>query len=272
MPDEAQTPNGTPPSDPSNAPPSSTPAGSAEFRFGAEAPEWARGKTANEVLNLATSMADTLQRVQPPKPQAAPAPQAQPVQMPYTDEWLVQPEKATQRVVGDMMTPMVQGLQSMTQQFASTARMLAESKFGDEFRRYGPEIDTLMAEVPPENRTLENYAKVVTYVRGSHFEELAKEKAPSLLQGAVGERSGVGGVGGATASGVAFDKLPHGVGEIARQKGLTESMVRDFCKATGMKESDWMEMALNDKMVTSTAPFTFEVNANSLGVKRGFDA
>lgn len=280
MSNESPQPNSGPPSTEPSAPPSSAPGGSPpEFRFGDDAPEWAKGKTAGEVLNLAKTMEQALKTAMPQQfaPPAQPAPQAQPQSRPTTDDWLVQPDVATQRIAegvfAERFAPAIANLQSVAAQFAQTQRYLAETKWATEFARYGPEIDTLMANVAPEQRTLENYGKVVTFVRGNHFDELAAEKAQKLsAQGGLGERSGGGGFTGTPQGGVDLNKLPHGVGEIARQKGVTEQMVRDYCRATNTTPEEWMRQMLDDKIVTSTAPFTFEVNEKTLGVNRGFNA
>lgn len=282
---ENTSPNAAPTANAPSAPPSSPPASGppAEFRFGSDAnvPEWARGKTATEVLNLASTMADALRANQPLPPPPPAAPPAQPPTTPGNptlDDWIVRPDEASRRVAesvfADKLAPAIQGIQGIAQQFASTQRMLAETKFADDFRRWAPEIDAVMAQVAPEQRTVDNYEKVVKFVRGNHVEEIAVERAKQLLaQGGVGERSGGSGFGGtASPSGVDLTKLPHGVGEIARAKGITEGVVLEFCKATGTPPEKWMEMALNNQVVTSTAPFTFEVNADKLGVRRGFDS
>jgi len=271
----------TAPEPPSSAPPSSTPASGppAEFRFGNDIPqEWARGKSASEILNLAQQQANVLQGMlqgQPSAP-AAPPPAPPALRMPTGDQWIVEPEVATRNVaesvIADKLTPMVQGMQMLAGQYASVVRMNAQNRYADDFRRYGPEIDALMAQAAPEQRTLENYEKVVTYIRGQHRDEFVREEAEKLIaQGGLGERSGGGGgVGTPQSGGLDFAKLPHGVGEIAKQKGLTEGMVRDYCKANHITTDDWMRMALNNEIVTSTAPFTFEVNEKTLGVNRDF--
>lgn len=276
---EANPPNTAEPSATPSASPSSPPASGPppEFRFTSDAnvPAWAQGKTASEVLNLAQQMEQALRNTQPPPPPSQPA-YAPPTGMPSDDEFLVRPREATTRVAeqlfAEKLAPALAGMQGMASMFATNQRMFAEGKFPEEFRKYGPEIDTLMAQATPEQRTFDNYEKVVTFIRGKHMDEIAAERAQRLVaQGGFGERSGGAGLAGtAQSSGVDFAKLPQGVGKIAERVGLTEAMVRDFCKANNMTPEQWMQQALNEQVVTSTAPFSFELKDEKLGVRRGF--
>ncbi len=274
-------PNGNAPPTPSTAPASSPPAsGPPEFRFGNDpsVPEYARGRTAAEVLALTESLHQAVRSMTPPAP--PPQAAAPPAGLSLADEFLLRPEEATRKVADDVfaarMAPALQGLQGIAQQFAQTQRVLAESKWDTEFRKWGPEIDALMAQAAPEQRTLENYEKVVTYIRGKHLDELAEERYTQRMQAqvGVGERSGGGiGVPGSTSpTGVDFTKLPQGLGKVAERVGLTETMVIDFCRRTGITPQQWMENALNEKVVTSVAPFSFQIAPEHLGVKRAFDS
>jgi AraC-like DNA-binding protein len=242
-------------------------------------PTWAQGKTAGEVLNLAQQMEQALRSTQAPAPPPPAATYPPPVAgYPSDDEFLVRPREATARVAeqlfADRMAPALAGMQGMASMFATNQRMFAEGKFPEEFRKYGPEIDALMVQATPEQRTFDNYEKVVTFIRGKHMDEIAAERAQRLVaQGGLGERSGGTGLAGTPqTSGVDFAKLPQGIGKIAERVGLTEVMVRDFCKANNMTPEQWMQQALNEQVVTSTAPFSFEIRDDKLGVRRGFDS
>ena len=281
---EPNPPNATSEPTTSPAPSSSPPAsGTPEFRFGtsSDVPEYARGKTAQEVLKITETLAQAVRTQNPAPP---PPPQYQPPQYPQpgnvpslslADEFLLRPEEATKKVFAEQMAPALQGIQNMAGQFASVQRTLASQQYATEFAKYGPEIDSLMANVPVEARTLENYEKVVTFIRGKYlneFAELARQQNVARQTG-LGERSGGSGqFGTPNPTGVDFERLPQGMGKVAERAGLTEAQVVDFCKATGITPTQWMEQYLSEKVVTSVAPFSFQVRPEQVGVKRAFDA
>lgn len=242
-------------------------------------PTWAQGRTAQEVLTLATQMAAALPTAAPTPPPAPQftAPSGQVPSLSLADEFLLRPEEAAKKVAdqvfADRMAPALQGVQNIATQFASVQRHLAAQQFAPEFRKYGPEIDSLMASVPAEARTLENFEKVVTFIRGKYRDDPDLRSGGLAPQAGLGARSGgSGGIGTPTASGLDFEKLPQGLGKVAERVGLTEAMVLDYCKATHTTPQAWMEAALNDKVVTSVAPFSFQIKPEHLGVKRAFDA
>lgn len=257
----------------------SSPAGSgtAEFRFGTgpEVPEYARGRSPGEVLAITEALRQAyVAQGQPSRETSAPT-----VTLPTDDDALARPVDAMTRIAdarfAQQMAPALQGIQNLTANFASTARMLAEQRYPDVFQKWRGEVEQVLNQIAPEQRTFDNIEKVVKFVRGNHVEEIAAERAQQLIaQGGLGERSGGGGGAGLTAvtAGVDFAKLPAGLGAVAQRVGLTEGMVVDFCKKSGITPEKWMEMAIKEDVVTSVAPFSFELKDEKVGAVRAFDA
>lgn len=205
----------------------------------------------------------------------APATPAQPG-MPTDETWINKPSDAAAQIadarIAAAMAPALTGLQSMAQMQATTMRALASERFKDTFLRWGPEVDTLMANVAPEQRTLDNYEKVVKYVRANHEDEIVQERARAMMAaGGLSERSGgLTGVPGTNPVIYDPDKLPAGMGEVAKRHGLTENMVVEWCKKNGWTTERWMTEFNNGKVFTSTSPFTSEMNDQQLGIARQY--
>lgn len=258
---------------PNGANPPTPPPPPAEFRYGPDAPAWAQNRTANEVLGLAQNMAEALRVGQP-----APQPQSQ-VQtppnggMPTDATWMTNPNGAAQDVFKAAFGPQIQ--QYVNQQ-AGMIRGIAEHKYADEFRRWGPEIDTVLSRVSPDQRTLDIVDHAVKLVRGNHIDEIADErvKAKMAQMGGMTERADGSGAGGpgVTSSSVDLTKLPNGLAAMAAREGLTVQMVQDSCKAMGMSTDQWMKLAQEQKTFSSTGKFGFEMNehAEGMGGQRQF--
>ena len=251
------------------------------YKFAAtdNVPSWAQGKTVEEVLTLSKQMAETIQGLAPP---AAAVAQTQPVAqgaqqpgLPTDDDFIRAPRESTERFFkaqsDAFLAPQITGLM---QQNAASARALATQMYADDFKRWGPEIDSVMVAAPLSQRNLDSYEKVVTFIRGKHQSEvLAEQKQKwSAEAGALGERSGGSPAGGVSGVQKAFDpeKLQETVRTAAQRHGLTEQDVREFCAKTGTSIEKWVEMANDNKLVTSQSPFQFQLTEASLGIGRQF--
>lgn len=266
----------------SAAPPPTVPAGGASpstpWKAGDQHPEWMRGKSADEVAALAMQMADAL-RLGVKRPEEPPPPaNGNGPRMPSNDDWITQPTAAAAAVAdsrfASALDPFQRSVEGMAQMMATTQRELAQQQFKDEFARWAPEIDGLIGQFAPkpEQRTLDNYKRIITYVRGQHVDELATEKARAMLAtGGLGERSG--GSNGMTvplhASALQADKLGS-MGKLMEQQGVTEAMVTDFCRKNNMTVDDWAKAVTENKLFTSVAPFQMQMKEEMLGAKRQF--
>ena len=238
-----------------------------EFRFPTDAnvPEWARGKTAAEALQVGNAAIEAV-RLLSPQPQTQPRPSNG---LPTDMDIIQRPVEGTTQLINATLAP---HLQAIAQSNAAVARQLAASQYVDDFKRWGPEIDTLMATVPMERRALDAYELVVNTVRGRHVDELATERAKTLVaQGGLERTQGAGfGAPGPVSGGLDLDKLPTGLSDAAKRIGLTTQMVVEWCKSTGQTPEEWMKQAQDQNVLTSTGPFSFTVRDEKLGVGNAF--
>ena len=203
-------------------------------------PDWAVGKTANEVLELSKQMYGALSSARPQTPQPTyqtpqyqqPYQPQQPTSIPSNDEWLTDPNTAFQRAMGTIQqSQFAPAMDSMAMGNAANARALAEMKYQDDFRRFGPEIQMELTRVPPQMQTFDNIKYVVDLVRGRHAHELANELAEQkvkerLASGTLRPGGMDGGIAPVEATGVDFNKLPEGYQAILQRAGVKD--VRDL--------------------------------------------
>jgi len=256
-PTPSPTGNSTPPG--SNAP--ETPPPAPEFRFGdaADVPAWARGKSAKEVLEIGKRMEDVLTRfnqqgsIQPPASYQPPPSQPSPQYQPLADD-----EFLTGRQVKEYGQQLAQSLAPQFQQAtdiaAQTAYGFVRQKYDNDFNRYGPEIQQLLANVPKAQWSLDNLERVVKIVRAEHLDELvdegirhrAAEQVPSLRPN-----------GGATESGAPHTGFAPDIDatwvQKARSQGIDEATVREFCAANGMSEKAFYEQFKNGLVSSAVA-------------------
>jgi AraC-like DNA-binding protein len=253
--------------------PPSTPVAAGDFRFGSEAPEWARGKSASEVLRMTEDMYGALQRVQQPQAQAQPTPSAPSVAgQPTMQTWVNDPTAAARDVATSTFAP---AFQSLAQQNASTLKFMIRQKYTKEFDRWGPEIETTLAGVPPERLTLDLLDQAVTLVQGRHVNELVAERARELMaQGGSGmerpDGSSAAGGAGVGNTRLSLDNLPPAVSEAAKRVGLTTQHVIEHCRATGQTPEQWLAQANDQKVLTSVSPFSFQMGEDALGINKSF--
>lgn len=223
-------------------------------------PPWAVGKTNEEVLRMAREMADALATVSPQKPVAQPAavaPNAQQPTMPNADDFTLDPVAATQRVleynVGQRYQPI---LDRMTAQLAGAGRQIAAMQYADDFRRWGPEIDQLVAPVAPDQRSAELYAQAVRLVKANHLDEIAAERADAKLASlGITDRTSAGGtVATLPSSAVDLTKLPAGYKAAMDNLGISQSELNEFLGKTRQTMEQFVE-SVNRKQVISDVQF-----------------
>lgn len=241
-----------------------------------------RGKSPDEVAAIAMQLADAVGRAaqgqpmanQPQAPQNAPQTQWQ---APSNESWTNDPNSAAESIVTRkaeaLFNPALQQLQALAQQTANTVRGLAEQKYSEDFRRWGPEINGYMAQIPADRRDLDAYQKVVTLVRGNHMDEIVNERVNAkMAQGGLGERStGANGAAVNAVPGLDPNKIPAGFKALIDRHGLTETDVKSYCRQNGMSLDQWVGNMADGKMFTSASPFQITMTEESLGIKRGFD-
>lgn len=209
------------------------------------------GKTPQEVLNLATQMADVLAAPQAPRTPPAPAPGA-----PTADEWTLDPQQAAQKHLEyNYQTRFAPVLQSMQQQLAGTSRGLANQQFNTEFQRWGPEIDQMVANVPAEQRTFELYSQAVKLVKANHIEDIVAERAQAKMAELGIERTSTGGnsIAPAGVATVSLDKLDPGYKAAIERMGIGPSELNEFLAKTHQTMEQFVEAANRRQVITDVS-------------------
>lgn len=206
-------------------------------------PEWARGKTADEVLMLTKQLVEAglgqppvPQSVGPPQPMyntpAAPAPQATVAD----DDYLTGKDvrHLIQQAVEQAARQIAPQMQTSTDLASSAALGVVRTIHKKDFDRYGPEIAAKLQTVPRHLWTLDNLETVVKLVRSDHIPELAREEAQQLVsQMEPTIRSSGGGSTPVpqTTIGQSLDseKISPEWKARAQKAGITEETVKEFC-------------------------------------------
>lgn len=132
---------------------------------------------------------------------------------------------------------------------ATLAVQWARDKYADDFRRFGPEIEVMIANLPAHQRTLDNLAQTVKFVRGNHLDEILEEERTKLRQEFSAQggtlRSG-GGPSGPGLSAVPTDEFdlsnaPPAWRDKAQRLGLTSDTVRNFATKNGLTAKEFYE-------------------------------
>ncbi len=222
--------------------------------------EWMRGRTAEEVGNLSQQLYQQLltgqsgnvqgqyqgqaqtQGWQPQaqtqwgqQPQAAPpqAPSMTP-QPPTSDDWQMDPGAAAAKQQAYMDHVNQQRMSGLYGTLGQTARALAQQRYPDDFKRWGPEIDMYINQLDLSARTPDMIDNVVKLVRGQHIDEIANEKVKEAInraQEAGGLRSDAAAgasAGGGSSLNFNMDELPQGYREWLKRNDVTESTLREF--------------------------------------------
>lgn len=195
-------------------------------------PEYARGRTATEVLSLTQRL---VERFTPPVAQA-PAPVPSPAPQVFgPDDYVTGGQM--QQAFTQYVQPDVQSAQDLA---ASAVYSFAQMKHQKEFSKYGPEIAQRLAGVPKKMWTLDNVETVVKLVKADHFADYQAEwETENRAKVEATIRSG--GVGGSPPvaqqdkqNSLESEKIPVEWKTRAAKAGVTESTVREFCALNDM--------------------------------------
>ena len=194
--------------------PPATPVDSLEIRYGpgTGVPEWLVGKTMREAADLSKQMyAKLLETENVRQAQvnfAAPAPAA--------NDW-------------------APALEARDQMLGAQARALAEMRYQDDFRRWGPEIDLALTAIPAAQLTPQVVDWIVRGVRGNHIDDLTKEAADAkiqrLIEGGTLRPQSADATGETVSTRVDFDKLPQGYSLVLKNLGVTASTVDEMLRS-----------------------------------------
>lgn len=227
----------------SSPPPSGSNSAPAEYRFANDAsvPEYARGRSAQEILGLTQRL---VERFTPPP---TPAPQA-PTQGTYTapgsDDYITGAQLAASQQ--DAFQRYVQPDMTAGIDLAASANYgLTQSKYQKEFSKYGPEIVGRLAGVPKKLWTLDNLETVVKLVRADHFADYQAEwqtENRASIEATI-RSSGVGGSPPVPQdnkeNSLESEKIPDEWKLRAAKAGVTEATVREFCATNEMTAAEF---------------------------------
>lgn len=131
--------------------------------------------------------------------------------------------------------------QQTQQTLASQAVSMARKEYADEFKRWGPEIESTLAQIPAEARTLDNIATIVDNVRGRHWKELVADEAQRVASGNLptARANGSAPAGQPSSPFNTSDKIPQQWKDRAASAGLTPAALADFCRVNGMTEQQF---------------------------------
>lgn len=224
--------------------------------------EWAVGKTADEILDIASRAVGHIQAqsVAPSYTPNVQIPQAPDPELAYRDPIAYAREYdaySRQRVQAEMQL----GAAPVFGQLAAMAKNASKAgKHADIWRRWEPEIELKLAGIPANQRTIELYDQAAGMVKADHVEEIARERAEKLMQsqGSATERAGQSSAG---SSANAADPLAaafasgHPFFVDAAANGLTPDRVRRFCEQTGQTPEEYIRNATRGSVVVTKEGF-----------------
>jgi len=250
-----------------------------QFRYqaGPGVPQWLVGKTDMEAAALTQQLYHQLVSSAPAPADSMPATAATlgaPPHMPGApdpDEFIHDPAGATQRLLNRVrQTELVPEFQARDNVIGQQARALAELQFKDEFRRWGPEIDLMLNQIPGSQRTPQAVGLVVDVVRSRHMDELVAEKTDakikSLVEGGTlrPQSADGGGTGAGVYNRVDFDKLPPRYRGVLQNLGVTSETVDDMLRTCypdmplNKAREKWMKNAEKGDVITDGSTFRYD--------------
>lgn len=233
----SSTPPGTPPPA-ATAPP--------EFRYGNDAPEYLRGKTAQEAAALLQQTVGALQQyMTAPTPAPAPQPTNQ-FTPPAPDDYV------TGAALQQVGTQYLQQAQQAAQQYATPAINLAASgnldrvreRYAKEWAKYGPEIEAMISRIPKTDWSIDTLSSAVKVTLAGHLDDLVNDRV-AQFQSSQDPALRSSGANGSTAPSI--QALDQGLTDVQREKlrrqGITEQVVAEFAAKKGITPQKWYETA-----------------------------
>lgn len=236
MPDPVTSPSAPPATPPlTSTPPGTTapvsPVAAAEpWRAGANAPRWAQGKSAEEILGIADALLQAAPVAQPAAPVAPPQPT-------FDDNDYLTGAQLKQYIASQ------QNNNGAVELAASANLGLLRNQYATDFAKYGHEINGMLQNVPKNLWTLDNLERVVKMVRSDHLDEIAQERAVQLAASMPGTIRSTGAGSDLPAinreTSLESEKIPAEWKRRAAAAGVTERVVDEFCRANDMQPSDF---------------------------------
>lgn len=224
---------------------------------GPDVPEWAANRSVRDVLSIGKQLESVVrtfnQQGQIPQPTQRPEPQAPAGPSFGDDDYLTgrQVKEFANSWAAQSLAPQIEQVQRLA---AQGTYAMARDRHKDVFQKYGPEVDAHLAQIPPNQWTLQTLDRVVKFVQSEHLDELvetkARERAQQIAQemGSSGLRSN-----GAPGGGLLPNQntqAQHTLGDpsvpaewraAAEKAGVTEGMIDGYCRATGTSRQDFFK-------------------------------
>lgn len=234
---ENANPESTPPA---TETPSSSAAPTATWRAGQHS-RFA-GRSAEEILGIAETLADVATRFNQPIPQQQPQPSRFDLDLP-DEEYLT--GRQVKGILQQLAQQQPQG-DPVAQAQAAGALYLAvknDPSNRDVFAKWEAEVRQEVSKLPVPYWNLDTLTSIVKIVRSNHVDELAAEKAQRLIDESHPTiRSGSGGGSGSVPNAqltLQAEGIPAEWKALAAREGIDEAKVREFCELSGITEAQY---------------------------------
>jgi len=201
-------------------------------------PQYLRGKTASDAAQLLAGIVDNIGR--------GPAPAAPQDLPPAADDEYVTAGhlKQAQQHALNQVNPW---LQTVADQQATFGYGLAKREHAEIFKKYEPEIISVLNRVPRHQWTLDVIQNAVTFVKGNHVNELLAEKTRELETTMHATMRSTGRAGSLQDSepqetvAAQLAKTPERWRARAQAEGITPAQVYEFCQANDLTPDDFFK-------------------------------
>ena len=241
----------------SSTPPSGVPTDAGRFSHSPDVPEWARGRTKEEVLTMTKGMVESFGRAGYPTPvnPMGPAPVVPSPAAPALDLDAYITGKDAMAIADRIVQQMRGEQQPGSDQASSAVYGLASMKHPKEFAKYGPEIQTYLARVPKQNWTLDAVELAVKLVKADHMDDYRAEWQSEAVAKMEPTMRSIGNAGSAPVPedkslSLESEKIPADWKVRAAQAGLTMREVEEFCRTNEMSVPAFFKLFDSGKVVT----------------------
>ena len=218
---------------------------------------WARGKTADEVLNIAGQLEGVVQRYVTTPTQPPAAPNGNPASQTFAESEYVsgaQLNAQAPKLIDERIQPHIG---QMNEQFAGIALSRVQDQFRDEFQKYGPEIYGHLSTLDKRSGvwTVDNLTRVVKLVRADHVDEIVRDKlnAASPMEPAL-RSTGAAPIPvvppSQTDLSVKSEQIPSDYRDKLAKAGITDATMDEFCRANNMTRESFIQMIAKNQTIT----------------------
>ena len=228
-----------------------------EFRYPTDesVPEYLRGKTAADAAQLLQGLVESVGRGQQ-------APPSQPVQAAADDDYVTGAQ--VRQVQQQALAQVNPWLQTVADQQATFGYNLAKRDHPDIFKKYEPEIISVLNRVPRANWTIDVIENAVKFVKGNHVDEILAERTRILESTMHSTMRSTGRAGLSPDSPIPetvserLEKTPDAWKTHARAVGITDEQVHDFCRANDTTPDEFFAQFKNGIVTDAVIDVSFK--------------